>query len=282
MFNLLIGLTDGQVGPDRLLEYTDEAIRGFLRPNGEFDPARVMGLPTLLMPELGDTRSEQIARVGHIESLTRAGRFYRFRFVPNPAMPEINTDRLATLAGELRVYDEFELRRTHWAVKDVDLYRVLQQSPLGSSAVPKAFRLPTHVAVDPDLVAVMMPFDPDFTSVYEALQQAAAEAGMQCLRADDMWLNEHIMDDIINLIWRARVIVSDLSSRNPNVFYETGIAHTLGRDVLLITQNMVDVPFDLRSIRAVSYLNNSEGRQQLQRTVTGRLQTLTSVAGSAH
>jgi hypothetical protein len=55
----------------------------------------------------------------------------------------------------------------------------------------------------------------------------------------------------VTLIWRTRAIVADLSGKNPNVFYEAGIAYTIGRDVIPITQSMDDIPFDLRSLRSV-------------------------------
>jgi hypothetical protein len=159
-------------------------------------------------------------------------------------------------------------------VKQVDLYRVLQVSSVAPQLAPQVFRLPTEVPTDPNLVAVMMPFDAGFASVYAALQGAAAEVGMTCLRADDIWLNHHIMDDIINLIWRAQVVVGDLTGKNPNVFYEAGISHTLGREVIQIAQSMDDIPFDLRSIRSVRYLNNDQGRDDLKREVVGRLRTI--------
>jgi hypothetical protein len=86
------------------------------------------------------------------------------------------------------------------------------------------------------------------------------------------------MDDIINLIWRARVVVADLSSKNPNVFYETGIAHTLGREVIQIAQSIDDIPFDLRAIRSLTYLNNGEGPERLKAQIVERLKYLTSVS----
>jgi len=55
----------------------------------------------------------------------------------------------------------------------------------------------------------------------------------------------------------------DCTGRNPNVFYEAGIAHTLGREVILITQNEQDIPFDLRHRRYIRYLDNVEGRDVL-------------------
>jgi hypothetical protein len=68
------------------------------------------------------------------------------------------------------------------------------------------------------------------------------------------------------------------TGRNPNVFYEIGIAHTLGREVILITQNAEDIPFDLRHLRYVRYLNNAEGRQALFDALEKRL---TSLIGSS-
>jgi hypothetical protein len=58
------------------------------------------------------------------------------------------------------------------------------------------------------------------------------------------------------------------------VFYEVGIAHTLGREVILITQSEHDIPFDLRHLRYVKYLNNTEGRAALGTALEGRMQTI--------
>ena len=70
------------------------------------------------------------------------------------------------------------------------------------------------------------------------------------------------------------MVVCDCSDRNPNVFYEIGIAHTLGKEVVLITQSKDDIPFDLRHIRYVQYLNNAEGRRALVTKLAKRIETL--------
>jgi hypothetical protein len=79
---------------------------------------------------------------------------------------------------------------------------------------------------------------------------------------------------VVALIDRSRIVVCDCSGRNPNVFYEAGIAHTLGREVILITQNDQDIPFDLRHLRYIRYLNNAEGRAALTQQLQARMQTL--------
>jgi hypothetical protein len=275
MYNLIVGFIDGVASPERLLEYTDDVVRQYVAPSGAVDVSRLVNLPTLVMPELQDARSPQVARVGHVADLTLVGRDYRFRFVPSPAVPAIASDRIERASRWLEI-SEWEFNRHHWAIKNVDLYRVLHESILESALAPKVFRLPIEICAEQDLVAVMMPFDARFDNVYATLQQAVAESGMRCQRADDIWVNNHIMDDIINLIWRARVVIADLSSKNPNVFYETGISHTLGREVIQIAQSMEDIPFDLRAIRSQIYLNNGEGLERLKEQVVDRLLYLTS------
>jgi hypothetical protein len=68
-----------------------------------------------------------------------------------------------------------------------------------------------------------------------------------------------IIQDIFNLVFRAQIVVVDFTAKNPNVMYETGIAHTLGKTVIPISQSMDDVPFDLKHHRVLTYLRNGEG-----------------------
>jgi hypothetical protein len=98
---------------------------------------------------------------------------------------------------------------------------------------------------------------------------------VRCRRADDIWENPAVIQDVVSLIDRSSVVIADCTGRNPNVFYEIGIAHTLGREVILITQNAEDIPFDLRHLRYVTYLNNSEGLAALVARLQPRLIEIT-------
>lgn len=278
MYNLLIGLTRGEVGADRLLEYTVDEVRQYIAPaagkaRGEVKVDRLLNLPTLLMPETGFEDEPQIARVGHVTNVNKSRYGYTFTFVPNPAIAPIPSPRIEAAAVPLDIAD-WEFQRTHWAVKDVDLYRVLNQE-IAARVKPKVFQFPISEPFESDLVAVMMPFNAGFTPVYESMKAGVEAAGMRCLRADDIWERDHILDDVLSLIWRARVVIADLSGKNPNVFYEAGIAHTLGRDTILVAQSMDDIPFDLQGIRALRYLNNGEGRDSLTKGIASRLNTIT-------
>lgn len=135
---------------------------------------------------------------------------------------------------------------------------------------PYVFQVP-DVYVELDLVAVMMPFAMEFRSVYEAIKQATAECGLRCLRTDDIWEETTIVQDIFNLIFRAQVVVVDFSGKNANVMYETGIAHTLGKHVVPISQSLEDVPFDMQHHRILKYLPNTEGLSKLSSDLAVKL-----------
>lgn len=138
---------------------------------------------------------------------------------------------------------------------------------------PSVFNIPEK-SFDNNLVSVMMPFAMEFDKILETIKAACSSVGMSCKRVDDIWNNSTIVQDIFELIYCSSIVIVDFSGRNPNVFYEVGIAHTLGKNVIPITQNIEDIPFDLRHHRTLKYLNNSEGLLDLKSNIEKRLTVL--------
>src|SRR5579859_3658565 len=90
-------------------------------------------------------------------------------------------------------------------------------------------------------VFVLMPFDDKFADIYQfGIKAACADVGAYCERVDEQHFHESILERIYNQIAKADVIISDMTGRNPNVFYETGYAHALGKRVILLTQAAAD------------------------------------------
>ena len=113
-------------------------------------------------------------------------------------------------------------------------------------------------------VFALMPFNPSFDELYyNIIKTSIEEFGYACLRADEQVGSRRIMDDIWNSIKEAKFLIADLTGKNPNVFYELGLAHALEKAVILLTQSFDDVPFDLKHIRIIKYNNNQEGRKKL-------------------
>lgn len=242
--------------------------------NDKLDIAKVSRIPALFMTEIGG-REPQIARVAHITAIVSGSRETTIRYVIDASIPPIRSGDLADFAGEMGV-GKFSLSHTHWRVCDADLFRILLQVHQRNAATPNAtiFSAEGIRSQEDDLMSVMMPFGAEFAPVYKALQKAAKAVGLQCRRADDIWVHHQVIQDIVDLIVKAKVIVCDCSGRNPNVFYEIGIAHSFGKDVILITRSADDIPFDLRHLRYLTYLSNKEGLEDLAEAVQGRLQTL--------
>jgi hypothetical protein len=135
---------------------------------------------------------------------------------------------------------------------------------------PNVFQVPDGY-VELDLAAVMMSFAAEFNAVHGAIKRACATNGLRCLRADDIWEETTIIQDIFNLVFRAQVVIVDFTGKNANVMYETGVAHTLGKHVIPITQTLADVPFDMRHHRALKYLPNQEGITALEAALAKKL-----------
>lgn len=108
--------------------------------------------------------------------------------------------------------------------------------------------------VESKLCFILMPFTAELTNVYDAITSSIGSyCGLTCVKADEISHSGRITEDIWNKINQARFLVADLTGRNTNVFYELGLAHALGKRVILITQNEHDVPFDLKDLRYIRY-----------------------------
>src|SRR5437879_5857552 len=97
---------------------------------------------------------------------------------------------------------------------------------------------------------------------------------MTITRADDFFSSGQIMTEIWSAIVRAKILIADCTGRNPNVFYEIGLAHALGKPVVLITQAPEDVPFDLRHYRYLQYEFTPRGIKAFEDALSKTLKTV--------
>ena len=276
MFNLILrpfdwGTGRGTMFISRLFEYTEDDIADQFKQGRNLLLDRLARLPCLFMQEgVGD----EIAYAGQINRAREAGNEVSFEYTLDAEMPPLQNSVIYANRMGLDMRLDFEFSRNHWAVKDVDLYRFLLRNVRPRRQRPMVFQIPEHEKIEPALVSVMMPFDAGFNAVFASIRQAAENVGLRCRRADDIWENAAIIQDVVALLDRSRVVVCDCSGRNPNVFYEAGIAHTLGHEVILIAQNEHDIPFDLRHLRHVRYRDNAEGHAALTVALQARMQTI--------
>lgn len=278
MYNLLVSFQGWKPAKDsisksRVFEHTSNHICEQFSTDSKIDFDSLLNLPTLFMPEKGGA-GQQLGRVGRIFKVSQIGDEIHFEYSLEHDLSPIPMSALVANASQFQI-SNFAFSRSHWAVKDVDLYQTLCRINQTPRFLPKVFNL-SDKPEESDLVSVMMPFASGFDEVYGAIQKSAELESMRCLRADDIWDNDAIIQDVIDLISCSKIVICDCTGRNPNVFYEAGIAHTLGKNVILIAQSKSDIPFDVSHIRYVEYANNPEGRKALAKSLKKRINSLAS------
>lgn len=126
-------------------------------------------------------------------------------------------------------------------------------------------------------IFVLMPFRTELTPVYDDhIKSVARKLGLSIKRGDDFFSAHRIMKDVWAGIYNAKVIIADCTDRNPNVFYEIGIAHTIGKPVILITQSIDDVPFDIRDFRFIKYNYTPPGMKEFEKSLEKTIKKIVS------
>lgn len=112
---------------------------------------------------------------------------------------------------------------------------------------------------------VMMPYKEPYEGIYHNVTSRAIEkCGLESVIVKDVAFTGPIADKIHDLITESAICIADLTDANPNVMYEVGIALTLAKPVVFITQGEIrNIPFDIRHHRTVKYETGSVGLEEL-------------------
>jgi hypothetical protein len=104
---------------------------------------------------------------------------------------------------------------------------------------------------------VIMPFAEPFETYFKKIIKPAVDDNkLYSVRGDSLFRSTHIMDDIWSAITDSTLVIAELTGKNPNVYYELGLAHAIKKPAILISSNIEDVPFDLRPLRVLIYDKN--------------------------
>lgn len=124
-----------------------------------------------------------------------------------------------------------------------------------------------------DTCFVMMPFGPWFDRYYQEIYiPAIKDAGFEPIRADELFSTGSVVEQIWEQIAKAKILLADLSGKNPNVFYELGLSHAARKPVVFAASQVDDVPFDLRHLRVIIYdVREPEWAPRLRKSVADYL-----------
>jgi hypothetical protein len=121
---------------------------------------------------------------------------------------------------------------------------------------------------------VAMPIDSDddqLVDVLETIKTAAADCGITAERVDEVESNQRITDRILESIAKAEFVIVDLTKERPNVFFEAGFAHGLGKVPIYVARAGTTVHFDIKDYPIIMFRN----MKQLKDGITKRLIALT-------
>jgi hypothetical protein len=106
--------------------------------------------------------------------------------------------------------------------------------------------------------------------VHRAIQEAVVlDNGLICERADDIYSAGIVIDEVWRKLCEAQIVIADATGKNANVFYEMGLAHAIGKEVVILVQTISDIPFDLQHRRVILYRPDrlDKLRLELARTI---------------
>ena len=114
-----------------------------------------------------------------------------------------------------------------------------------------------------------MPFNDRYSAIYQAIFYSCQAANYSCARSDEVYNPGNLLRQIVNMMLESSLIIALLDGQNPNVFYEIGIAHSIGKTVLLLANknNKDEIPFDLKSDRLLLYSNTTDLHDKLYETL---------------
>ena len=110
---------------------------------------------------------------------------------------------------------------------------------------------------------LMMPFDSKLDWLHDQLKEAASEVDIELIRADDISQPGIIIQQILDSIESADVIVAVCIDKNPNVFFELGYSwHT--HDPVLIAKSKEDLPFDVSAYRTIMNVDKFDATWKIE------------------
>lgn len=206
--------------------------------------------------------------VNSVQQLIEAGLVVVDGELPPASASNMGLVQMLQSKATLRISDKWPLVQEIFGISLTEL----TTGSIDHLTINPAFGDP-HEGQWPD-VFVIMPFRDDLKPVYyNTIQPVLKGLNLTSKRGDDFFSDNIIIDEIWSAVYFSRLCIADCTGYNPNVFYEIGMAHTLGRPCILLTQNLIDMPFDVRDRRFILYQNTPEGLETMKENLLKAIQS---------
>jgi len=130
---------------------------------------------------------------------------------------------------------------------------------------------PNDFEIDQRLVFVLTPFNANYVDTFETVRKVCGRLRLKCIRGHEEYIPNDVFLSILRNIVRSRLIIANITGRNPNVMYELGVAHALGKPTIIISKNFTEIPFDLNNKRIILFENETDLLEKLESSITDML-----------
>ena len=201
------------------------------------------------------------------------GKWENFTTAAYGSTPPLNREvrlRIGVVGSSVTMWvDGVEVLRGTYPIKRSQLAILLR----GSETVEAEL---LSVAATPSVAFIVMQYTPEFDALYsEVIAPVCKEFGLSPVRADDIYNNGQIVDDIARSIREAALVIADITPENANVYYEVGYAHGIAKETVLLAERRREkerLPFDLSGFRTIFYDNTIGGKSMVEEKLRKHLQ----------
>jgi len=136
--------------------------------------------------------------------------------------------------------------------------------------------------IDPGSGLAIFDMFGDARRAYEvAVAPAMRAAGLNQTEVFAAFDQTSPLRSVTHCVMSAEVVVADLSTINPSVYYVLGLAHAMGRCPIMIAASESSLLFDLANLRCIRYSNTRSSLLRLREELTRALRVFRASSGSA-
>lgn len=266
------------------MEGTDSQLRARLNNLAEEDlEYYLMSCPVLWSPEHApDTTEDAFAYLGRFDRLRVGDREVNYKFNPYEGFKPIPFQDLQELDDSFD-FGNWGWHRTKMVVNEGDVFdlfgpEIFQKHDEDTQQPENTSLFDIGSKRHEKLVCVMMPFTlKELEPVFAKIDRELGRKGVHCERADTNLSARRIIDKVATLIYHSDAVVCDFTGTNPNVLYETGLAHAWSKQTILIAERGTPIPFDTSAESTIFYDNTDLGLKELWYQISDRLDAQTDL-----
>jgi hypothetical protein len=118
-------------------------------------------------------------------------------------------------------------------------------------------------------IAYLAPHNKEFDAIFSAhIAPLAAQNSLDLIRLPPVYGKHKSINGIMKTIYEAAILIADVSGKDPNVLYVLGMAHLIGKPLVILSQDPADIPVDLKKDRQIIYENTADGLKTISHYLT--------------